>query len=66
MSSSLVSQEKLNEAVVLLNKSLQVMHLVFRFLAEANRCVGDQRSEHERGARLTDVQELPVQRSLPP
>jgi hypothetical protein len=61
-------QEKLNEAVMVLNKSLQVGRLTSTVTCShrANDTSGDQCAEHERRARSADVQELPIERAVPP
>lgn len=65
-----LGQEKLNEAVMVLNKSLQVCFLfhISRSIAisTADPTAGDQRAKHECGAGSADVQELPIERAIPP
>jgi hypothetical protein len=60
-------QEKLNEAVVVMNKSLQVSYYLYSqdFSVQILTVTGNQYPEHERRACCADVQELPIQRAVP-
>lgn len=58
-------QEKLNEAVMVLNKSLQVRQSWSLVVFEFDQCTGDQRPKHECRIGRADVQELPIKRSFP-
>ena len=60
-------QEKLNEAVMVLNKNLQAGGSdIISATINTDACLGGQHSKHECGAGRADVQELSIQRSLPP
>lgn len=58
-------QEKLNESILVLNKTLQVCadsrvnKRLEKYMSTKN-LTGNQRQQHERRACCTDVQELPI------
>lgn len=63
-----MAQEKLNEAVAVLNKTLHVGPTAGRIGRPWLLTIappGNQHAEHEHRARRADVQELPVERALP-
>lgn len=61
-----MNQEKLNEAVVVLNKQLQVSFHLHSSVQRSDSSTGNQHSEYERGISGTNVQELPVERAVSP
>jgi hypothetical protein len=65
--SNVQMQEKLNEAVMVLNKSLQVgiVSICKSLKLKTDQTIGNQRAEYERRACSTDVQKLPVKCAVP-
>jgi|SRR5271163_2656598 hypothetical protein len=61
--------EKLNEAVMMMNKSLQVCPLALQVPSKRSETdffdIGGQYPEYERRAGRSDVQELPIERLIP-
>lgn len=62
-----ILQEKLNEAVMVMNKSLQVSCTRCHEGIEATNTIsGSQHPEYERRACGSDVQKLPIKRAVSP